>query len=228
MTETIGEGTGLARIEERQAEVTVAAETLVVRDADTYLSAKRIRQGIAAMVDEIRATFRPIIKAAHAAWQEALGKEAAHLRPWQDADARLKGKITAWLVEEDGRRREAEAARLKAEEEKKRIQDEAIAKAVAADQAGKRLEANKILDQAAKKEMEIRIPPPPPKKAPDEVHLRATWKARIVDEAKVPREFCVSDMAKINAYLHSFLDNPAPIPGVEFYVEHTSVTRKTG
>ncbi len=60
-------------------------------------------------------------------------------------------------------------------------------------------------------------------------HVRKTWKARIVDESKVPINFGNHmlrpvDMSKLND-IAKFEKGQADIPGVEFYQEETVVIR---
>ena len=218
--------TGLRLAEERQEEITRGAETIVVKDAESYRVASETRKAIAAMVEQIRAAFRPIIRATHAAWQEALAKEKSYLRPWTDADERLKTKIAGYLLEERRKAEAAEAERQAALREKARIQQEAIDRAVALDQAGKRAEASKVLDQGARQELEIKIPPPAPKPAPGlGTHLRSHWRFRIADAELVPRNYCSPDDAKIDAAVQLMKDKTS-IPGVQVYQEHTTVTRR--
>jgi len=226
MDETEGQVMVLSRAEERQAEITQGAETIVVRDAESYRVASQMRKGIAGMVDEIRAAFRPIIKAAHAAWQEALAKEKSYLRPWADADERLRAKVAGYLIEEKRKADEAEAGRQAALREKARIQQEMIAKAVAADQAGKRAEASRILDLGAKQELELKVPPPAPAPRPSEsTHLRTYWRFRITDPDLVPRNFCSPDEKKIDGVVQLMKDKHG-IPGVAAYADHVPVTKK--
>jgi len=226
MNEMINEGAVLVKAEERQAEITQAAEQLVIRDQETYVIAAKMRKAIAAMVEEIRSAFRPIIKAAHAAWQEALGKEKVYLRPWADADERLRAKVAGYLVEERRKADAAEAERQAALREKARIQQEAIDKAVAADQAGKRAEANRILDLGAREELKIVIPPPAPRPAPSQgTHLRTYWRFRITNPDLVPRNFCSPDDKKIDGVVQLMHDKHG-IPGVDAYIEHIPVTKK--
>jgi len=226
MNETDGQITALMRIEERQAEITQGAEQLIVKDQESYVTASKMRKAIAAMIEEIRSAFRPIIKAAHTAWQEALGKEKEYLRPWMDADERLRAKVGGYLLEEKRKAEKAEAERQAALREKARIQQEAIDKAVAADQAGKRAEASRILDLGAREELKIVIPPPAPRPAPTEgTHLRTYWRFRITDADLVPRNFCSPDAAKINEVVQLMKDKHG-ILGVDAYADHVTVTKK--
>src|SRR4030042_5407379 len=149
MNGTNEQETGLRLAEERQEEISRGAEAIVVKDAESYRVASETRKAIAAMVEQIRAAFRPIIRATHAAWQEALAKEKGYLRPWADADERLKAKIGGYLLEERRKAEAAEAERQAALRGEARNQQEAIDRGGALDQAGKRAEASRIPAQGA-------------------------------------------------------------------------------
>lgn len=51
---------------------------------------------------------------------------------------------------------------------------------------------------------------------PSGVSTRTTWRFNVVDEAKVPREYLVLDMAKVQAHVSHYKSNSA-IPGIEAY-----------
>lgn len=61
-------------------------------------------------------------------------------------------------------------------------------------------------------------------------NMRTIWKARITDPNKVPRDYMVVDMVKINNLLTSFkeeiLAGNFKVEGVEFYPETTTVAEK--
>ena len=63
----------------------------------------------------------------------------------------------------------------------------------------------------------------------DGTHVRKTWKARIVDESKVPIMYGNHvirqiDMSKLND-IAKYEQNKAEIPGVEFYQDETVIVR---
>ena len=57
------------------------------------------------------------------------------------------------------------------------------------------------------------------------VSFRTDWKAEIVDEAKLPREYLMPDVIKINAVVKA-QRGTIQIPGVRIYTEEVPVVRK--
>lgn len=58
--------------------------------------------------------------------------------------------------------------------------------------------------------------------------VRKTWKAEVIDESQIPREWLCPDMEKIKAYMDankSQLKSPTIVNGVKFFQEETPVIR---
>jgi hypothetical protein len=217
--------TGLAKFEAQIPTIFEEAEKTEVTDQPSLDRAREFSNHVKAIITEIQSAFRPIVEAAYRTWKAALTREKHYLTPYEKASEIIRGKITVYLMEEARKRAEAETARLRAEADRKRIQDEAVAKAVQADQEGKRLEANAILDKAAEAEIKIQTPFLPPKAKAEGLNIRATWEFEIREPGLVPREFCSPDPKKIDTYLHGFLNDPTPLPGIRFFVKQTLVNR---
>jgi apoptotic chromatin condensation inducer in the nucleus len=102
----------------------------------------------------------------------------------------------------------SERARLEAEEktaEAKRLQEEA---------KDQRKEAKEV--EVAPKEVKTKVT------KIDGLHFRTYWKAEVIDEKKIPREFLMPNMVAINDYA-SKNKEAAKIPGVRIYSEDKSV-----
>ena len=67
-----------------------------------------------------------------------------------------------------------------------------------------------------------------PNSKPDGLSFRRTWKARIISSDDVPREYCVPSESLLNRSVKEVPEDetPAPVAGVEFYLE-TSATVRT-
>lgn len=98
---------------------------------------------------------------------------------------------------------------LKAEAAKQRVAIEAAAKAV------------KTGDDAAFA-VAMTAATPPPKIAG--ISTREIWRARVVDETKIPREFLCPDEKKLGDYAKAMKQN-AKVEGVEFYPETSVASR---
>lgn len=107
-----------ALVQQAEAIVIVNQEHLTVAN-DFSIAVKRLRK-------EIDSAFDPIIEAAHAAHKVALDKKRKYVEPVDQAEKMVKGKIGAYLTEQDRLRREAERRAWEAEQEKIRIQQEAM------------------------------------------------------------------------------------------------------
>lgn len=140
-------------------------------------------------------------------------------------ESAIKGAIIRYSEAEEEKRRKEEA-RLQAEarerelKEKERIEKQAI-----------KLEEKGDLEAAeahrSKKE-EVYVPRPIVESRVEKVsgvHKIITWHARIVNESKVPREFCIPDVKKLEA-LAKATKGSMKIDGIEFYQEATISSRK--
>jgi hypothetical protein len=107
---------------------------------------------------------------------------------------------------------ELEQKRL--EEEKKRLEEE---------------EKNKELEDIFGLEIKEEIEPQKPKVELGGTHVRKKWKARVIDEDKVPEKIGnirikKIDMKVLNEYAQMF-NGEKQIDGVEFYQEESVVIR---
>ena len=138
----------VATVEKKQApapeknEVIVRSESVVadatayeVVDLPTYERASDIIRTIKQMAKEVGATFDPMIEKAHQAHKEALAQKAKFVRPLENAEKTLKGKMADWYRAEQARaeaeRKAAEEARSRELAEQRRKADEAMAQAMA-------------------------------------------------------------------------------------------------
>ncbi len=123
-------------------------ETLVehqIVDEDSYLKCDELFHMAVTMLDEIAATFDPIIADANRAHKTALAQKAKHAKPIQDALAGLKQRFLA-----EQQKREAEAERLRLELEAKLKAEAAerqLDEAIALEGAGHADEAEQVLNE---------------------------------------------------------------------------------
>jgi hypothetical protein len=103
---------------DQAAALTITGQASLTIANDFSIAIKRLRK-------EIDDTFDPIIEAAHIAHKVALDKKRKHVEPVNAAEREVKGKIGAYLTEQDRIRREAERKAWEAEQEKIRAQQEA-------------------------------------------------------------------------------------------------------
>ena len=151
------------------------ASALTISDKATYEKAAELLLSIKDLRKEIDATFKPIREKAHAAWKETIAQQSRVETPLIEAEAIIKPRMSAFLQEEE-RKRKAEEDRLrilaeKAEEERR------LAEAIQAEEDGDTEEAFAILD-----EVPAYIPPPIVPKTVSTgggIQLRESWSFRV-------------------------------------------------
>lgn len=131
-----------------QRKATTFVETLAkheVTDDETYALCNDLFVQAALLLDEIGATFDPIIAAAYKAHKEACAQKAKFAKPVQEAMDGLKGRFLAAKVERDAK---AETLRLELEAKlKAEADDRKLAEAVALENAGQLEEAELVFDE---------------------------------------------------------------------------------
>jgi len=210
-------------VEEKALSIVDQAKAVKVTDAQTYTAAGSLWKSIGEMIKEVKDTFDPICDAAHKAHKQAVEKRAKYLDPLTAAQKSVKGLMSAYDQEQECLRRE-EQARLEAiarkAEEDRRLQEaieaEAAMKAQGASQEEVAQETAAILETPVSVAPVV-LPKATPKLQGGPVY-RTVWKARVINERLIPREYLVPDMVKINGVVRS-LKGAANIPGVQAYEE---------
>jgi len=208
------------------------AQSLVVMDQETANRATQLILAGKDMVKKIKNYFVPLKKAADEAKRKLLDAEKAELQKIEPYIEKLQSNLTAWRLEQERKRREAEEAARRAELERKRLEEELLRRAEEArrlEEEKKRLEGEeaakkareelerKALEEIAAKEAEIIPPPPIPEKPKTEgLTLRENWTFEIVDESLIPREYLVPDPVKIRKMVQVMKDR-TNIPGIRVF-----------
>jgi len=207
------------------------AQNLIVRDQETANRATQLILAGKEMIKKIKDYFSPLKKAADEAKKKLLDAEKAELQKVEPYVEKLQQSLTAWKIEQERKRREAEEAARRAELERKRLEEELLRKAEEArrlEEEKKRIEGEeaarkareelerKALEEAAAKEAQI-IPPPIPEKPKTEgLTLRDNWTFEIYDESLIPREYLVPDPVKIRKVVQVMKER-TNIPGVRVF-----------
>lgn len=200
------------------------ARAIAIVDADSYRQASELLLAIKALRKEADETFDPISADAHRAWKTSLEQKRKVETPLTEAERVIKDALVRFDDEQE-RLRQAEQRRLEADA-REREQAEALERAAAMEREGKAWGDDGLVTEAAQiVEEAIQAPAPVAavqKQTPkvDGINFRKTWKFRITDPTKVPREFLVIDEAKIRGVVRA-LGSAANIPGVQVYPETT-------
>lgn len=210
-------------VETKAMTIVDQAKAVKVTDSQTYTAAGMLWKTIGDMIKEVKDTFDPICDAAHRAHKAAVEKRSKYLDPLTTAQKSVKGLMSAWDAEQE-RIRQAEQRRLE-EIARKEAEEQALLEAIAAEEEAKRNGATK--EEAAQEATAIMeepvyvapvvIPKAVPKMQGGPIY-RTIWKARIVNDSLIPRQYLSVDMVKINGVVRS-LKGQTNIPGVEPYEE---------
>lgn len=197
-----------------------AARAIKIADNADYGKAGEFLVEIKRRGKQVESYWKPLKEQANAAWKGIVEKEKTMLSPLNEAETTIKREMARYSAEVEAERRKAEAeARRRQQEERDRL----LAEALAAEKAGKAVEAETNMAMA---EMVEDMPAPAvmaeaPKAAG--ISMRKTWKARVTENTDVPVfangvEIRPIDMAALNN-IARLTKGTASIPGVEFFEE---------
>ena len=254
-------------IQEKTNQLQVAVLSFKIVDRATLEEAGRFSKALAELDKEIHSSFDPIIDSAHSLHKTSIAQRNIHLEPIQKCITHLKDQGRDFMLAEQRREREeqerqererieaerkqreaqakieleqrqAEEARLKAQQEADRLLEEAAEKerqselANGEEQAKLKAESDALLSKAVeatpdpKKFEPMPLPPPPALKlAPPAPAIksvpglgsRKVWKWRITDKTLIPREYLTVNEIVLNALAKTAKTHPEQIPGIEFY-----------
>lgn len=205
-------------LERKVNTIPVKAQEAVVRDQETLTAANELLLGIKTLQKEVGESWDRVIAKAHEAHKEALAGKRKYESPLALAEKLIKDKISAYLLEEKRKREEAAAKAYRAEQERIRLEANALPAAQAAEDRGDREGAERILEDAAAKEQAITKAVPIIPRRPETTGIRTqeTWTFRVTDPNLIPREYLTIDMVKIGKIVRELKSNTR-IPGVQAY-----------
>lgn len=192
------------------------ARSFKIANNQQYAEAGERLKGIKALLKEVGDSFDPIIKKAHDAHKEAVGKKKEHEQPLLEAERIYKTGMLGYQQEQERIRRE-EQARL--EEAARKERERLETRAAKAEEKGKDEKAAELRAQAAT------VPAPvvsieTPKVSG--ISTRESWRAVVFDktalikavaEGKVPDTIILYDQAALNQLARS-LKSGLNYPGV--------------
>jgi hypothetical protein len=171
--------------------------------------------------DEVVAFFSDTKNKAHAAWKAIVAQEKSFTDRLAGAERKIKQAVMAFDREQEAIR-QTEQRRLQAiADENARKERERLEKL--ADQRKTPEVKEAYREQAAAVAAPvINLAPVVPKV--EGVSVRKTWKARVVDETNVPREFLMVNEKALDAYAKA-TKGKIEVAGVEFYEQESMAIR---
>jgi len=168
-------------------------------------------------------SFEPARKAADLTKKYILEHRDSYLDPLKKAREIVQVKVTAFEgTQEQARRQREEEIRR---DQQKRLEDEQLARAQAAKDAGDEKAAEQILNQPLPPVAAVVVPSALPETKG--VYTTVSWKFEVEDESLLPRNFLVPDRAKIGKHVRAH-GNSDPIPGVRIWPEKGKAVRGFG
>lgn len=205
------------QIKEKSLEVIKQANEFKIATQEHFSLAGEFLKKLKTVQKQIADTFDPIITKARSALNEAREQKDKHLNPILEAETLVKKKMLIFKSEEDKKRREyeeklAEEARQKELKEKQRLEKQALKAEAKGD--------TERAEELREKKEEVFVPAPiiPEAEKTEGISTKIIWKARIIDESLVPREYMLVDLIKLSKLARA-VHNTMKIPGVEFYSE---------
>lgn len=195
------------------------ANAIIIKSNEDYSRAGQLLITIKGIRKKIEDTFKPIKQKMDAAKKEVLDQERAADAPLAKAEGIIKPRIAQWNAEQE-KIWKAEEDRLR-EIARKAEEDRQIAAAIAAEKSGNKEEAEAIIEAPAY------IPPVVLAKTTPKVagiSFTKNWKFRIVDAAKIPRQYMMPNETMIGAIVRNS-KGVIQIPGIEAYSVETVSSR---
>ena len=189
-------------LEVKSQDIVAQAALIVVSNQASYDMATDACKNLKAMMAAVADTFGPIAKKAHEAHKEVLAQQKKFMEPLELADAKLRMKSGAWFAEQERIRKAAEM------EARRKAEDEALARAKEAQDSGN--------DNAAEREITEKLVvdfTDVPVASKNGVVYVTSYIANVVDMSKIPAEYMVPDMVKINAMVRA-TKGKILIPGI--------------
>lgn len=185
-----------ALVERKAADISRDALAMRVADARQYEAAAHMLRMLTLTLDEIAATFDPVIKAAFDSHRAALAAKAQHAEPVKAAQRHLKSVMGLYEAEQD-RLRRVEQLRLQAEaqaeaeaEARAEAEERALQTAVEAEQRGVDVDVEALAEAelaAAGPVYAAPVVTAPAAPRVAGVSSRETWRAEVTDLAALVR-----------------------------------------
>lgn len=122
---------------------------VVVKTPEDYSAAAEVVKSLKSAMKQIEDDIDPLIAKAHASHKALTAKKAEVLKPYKEADAFVRMRMSGYLQDQERiRREEQRKAELAAQEVARKEQERLLEKAAKADAQGKTDKAEALMEQA--------------------------------------------------------------------------------
>lgn len=199
----------VAEFEKKEMTAIERVRSWVVATDEDFKALDAYLVGLKELEKSIIADFKDAKDKAFAAHRAICAQEKAHLDKIEEARRIGKPKLLAYEETKEAIRK-AEQERLEAEARKK-AEDEALARAAAAEKAGDTETAKAIISEPISVEP-VKAQVMSPKRS---TTIQTRWGAVIEDVNLIPREYLIPDMTALNRVAQA-TKGAIKIPGVKF------------
>ena len=214
----------LQQLEKRAGDLPAQVRSLgpKIQDQATLERVNKAKLYIRELRNEVRKVFEPMKKKAYAAYKEILNQYKKVEAPIIEAEKYCDRLLAEWFAEQRRIREEAERKRLEAIRKQKEEEERKLREALEAENAGKKEEAEKIINQVIEaKPPEVKTPEKPKLKG---VYSRIDYDFETVDVTKIPREYMIPDETLIRKVIRAS-KGKVVIPGIKVIAKEIVVTR---
>ena len=186
------------------------AKAIQITNHEQAMAAGDFLQGIKALKKKIEEKLAPLVKAAYDSWKKQVAYRKEHEDPLDQAEAQVKGKMNAYLAEQERQRR--------LEEQRQQLEAQKAAEAQA-EQDALLMEATGDTEAAEVVRAEPVVAPVvvlAPVEKPKGIATQSVWKFKIVDKSKIPFEYMEPNMTAIGGVVRA-MKAATNIPGVQVY-----------
>ena len=199
-------------------DIVLVARNFIVETPEQVTQASIVLKQCKTRLDEIDATFNPIIEKAHSAHKEALAQKKKHSEPIETAKKHIGNLVAQYQTTQE--RIRLEQQRIETEKARIQIDEQKITEAVILEQSGMNAEAEAVLNEERPLEIAKVIEQP----KIDGMSFRENWCFEIVDITKLPAEYLMANEKAIGAIVRSLKGN-AKIAGVRIYTTKTTIQK---
>lgn len=208
------------KAESEMAPVLARAAAFMVNSEETYIAADLIIVEVKGKVEKLKEELSPAKEAATRSWKAMTALWKKFVDEPLEACRTLDRKRYSYQQAENRKRQEAAEALRRAEEKKQAEEKLQLAERMEA--AGMKKQAEAVLDAPM---APVEVAAPVKVEKPEGQSYVENWQARVVDETKVPYEYCSPDLVKLGRYA-KMMKGKASMPGVLFE-DVGSVRRRT-
>jgi len=199
--------------------VKMGASAIVVSNDQELTVADSHIKAIKALKKKVREGYDDIISKAHATWKDAIAKRDEYLKPLEEAEAIIKGKMAPYMEEQARKVREAEErarqAERDAEEAERKAEEERQRAAREAMHDGDQVKAEKILAKPVPEIVPEKVDIPEVKEL-EGTHATKRWTYEVTNIDLVPRSLLMLDRVATNKLVQEKKAH-AMIPGIRVF-----------